>query len=276
MATAGIQITAEIAELRQLQQDIGKLFSKEDKAKILEDALKKAIEPAYQRLVQVTPVGPTGNLKRAVSKKIRTYTKDGGAVALIGFRRAATADSASAQGGTVRIGPDRARHQYWLEEGTGERYVKGPTPAKPYKRPGFSRRAFQRQGYTMTRKGKTFPVRAHTIGGHSVSGHDVVNVTGAFYYASSFKRLGPFKIVRNADGEVQTDPAYPNAFFKKSRDPIRIPPMPAGGSSGNPPLTTAWADTQPLVAEILMRELRLTLEQALSTLSSRIPGTPET
>lgn len=273
MAVAGIQITAEIAELRELQDAVGKLFSKQDKAKILGAALKKAIEPAYQRLLQTTPVGPTGNLKRAVTKKVKEYAKDGNAVGLIGFRRSGLSDSQSAQGGTVRAGPDRGFHQWWLEEGTKERFVKGPTTAKGYKRPGFTRRAFQRGDYTMTRKGKTFTVRAHTIGGHSVSAHDVENVTGAFYYASSFKRLGPFKMVRNGDGEVQTNPAYPNAFFKKSRDPIRIPPMPAGGSSGNPPLKTAWADTQPIVAEILMRELSLTLEQALSTLSSRSSGT---
>lgn len=273
MAVAGIEITGEILQLRELQQALGKLFSASDKARILEAALKKAIEPTYQRLLQTTPVGPTGNLKRAVTKKVKVYTKNGAAVGLVGFRRSGLQDSTSAQGGTVRAGPDRGFHQWWLEEGTKERYVKGPTPAKKYTRPGFNRRAFQRRGYTMTRKGKTFDVQPHTIGGHSVSGHEVANVTGAFYYASSFKRLGPFKILRNADGEVQTDPAYPNAFFKKSRNPIRIPPMPAGGQSGNPPLKTAWADTQPLVAEILMRELRLTLEQALSTLSSRSTGT---
>jgi hypothetical protein len=45
------------------------------------------------------------------------------------------------------------------------------------------------------------------------------------------------------------------------------------GGSGSPPLQTAWARTQSTVAEILQRELRLSLEQALDTLSQRSTGT---
>jgi hypothetical protein len=115
MAVAGIEITAEMAELRQLQQDIGRLFSLADKARILKAALTKAIEPAFQALKQTTPLGPTGNLRRAVAKKVIAYTKDGAAVAVLGFRRAGLSSSESAAGGTVRKGPDRAFHQWWLE-----------------------------------------------------------------------------------------------------------------------------------------------------------------
>jgi hypothetical protein len=158
MAVAGIEITAEMAELRQLQQDIGRLFSPADKARILKAALTKAIEPAFQALKQTTPLGPTGNLRRAVAKKIITYTKDGGAVAVLGFRRAGLAASESAAGGTVRSGPDRAFHQWWLEEGTQPRQIRLPSPPKAYNRPGFTRPGFERKGYTMTRNGKTFRV----------------------------------------------------------------------------------------------------------------------
>ena len=73
-------------------------------------------------------------------------------------------------------------------------------------------------------------------------------------------------------GRVVTDPPYQRAFFKKSKTPITIPAMNPGGS-GEPPLKTAWAQTQGTVAEILQRELRITIEQALSTLSSRSTGT---
>jgi hypothetical protein len=48
--------------------------------------------------------------------------------------------------------------------------------------------------------------------------------------------------------------------------------MPAGGSTGQPPLKTAWDRTQATVAEILQRELRLSLEQAISTLSQSVTG----
>jgi hypothetical protein len=251
MAVAGIEITAEMAELRQLQQDIGRLFSLDDKARILKAALTKAIEPAFLALKQTTPLGPTGNLRRAVAKKVIAYTRDGAAVAVLGFRRAGLARSESAAGGTVRSGPDRAFHQWWLEEGTQARQV-STLSNKPYGRKGHLRRV----------KGRpAVEVRPH-----------IVQKGQGGYIASSFNRLGPFKMIRTDDGRVQTEPGYPNAFFRKSKTPITIPAMNPGGS-GEPPLKTAWARTQPTVAEILQRELRLSLEQALDTLSQRSSGT---
>jgi hypothetical protein len=273
MATAGIEITAEMAELRELQQAIGRLFSPADKARILKAALEKAIEPAYQRLQQLTPIGPTGNLRRAVAKKVKTYTKSGTAVGLIGFRRAGQERSESAAGGRVQAGPDRAFHQWWLEEGTKDRVIKAPSPPKSYNRPGFTRPGFERKAYTMTRKGKTFRVSPTSVRGHAVTSH-VVNDPNSYYYASSFNSLGPFKIQKFRNGEKGfiTDPGYPNAFFRKSRSPITITAMRPGGSSGPPPLKTAWDQTQPTVAEILQRELRLSLEQAVSTLARSASG----
>ena len=164
MATAGIEITAEIAELRELQVALGRLFTPADKAKILKAALEKAIEPVFQRLKQITPVGPTGNLSRAVTKKVKSYSKNGGAVALVGFRRAAVADATSAAGGTVQKGPDRARHQYWLEEGTDDRVISTAIPPKKVSRKGFSRGAFQRRAYTMVRNGKQIACRSRSRG----------------------------------------------------------------------------------------------------------------
>ena len=240
-----------MAELRQLQQDIGRLFSLADKARILKAALTKAIEPAFQALKQTTPLGPTGNLRRAIAKKIVTYTRDGAAVAVLGFRRAGLSASESAAGGTVRAGPDRAFHQWWLEEGTQARQV-NTLSNKPYGRKGHLRRI----------KGRpAVEVRPH-----------IVQKGQGGYIASSFNRLGPFKMIRTDDGRVQSEPGYPNAFFRKSKTPITIPAMNPGGS-GEPPLKTAWERTQPTVAEILQRELRLSLEQALDTLSQRSTGT---
>ena len=252
MAVAGIEITAEIAELRQLQQDIGRLFQPADKARILKAVLTKAIEPAFQALQQTTPIGPTGNLRRAVAKKVIAYTRDGNAVAVLGFRRAGLARSESAAGGTVRSGPDRAFHQWWLEEGTQPRQVMAYSNT-PYIRKSHTRR---------NRSGTTTTVREHTVSGQNA------------YIASSFNRLGPFKMVKDPTqrDRVVTDPRYPRAFFKKSKEPITIPAMNPGGS-GDPPLKRTWSETQATVAEILQRELRLTLEQAIGTLSRTSSGT---
>ena len=49
--------------------------------------------------------------------------------------------------------------------------------------------------------------------------------------------------------------------------------MPVGGFSGRPPLETAFVQTQPRVVEILQRELRIALEDALSAVFIRGAGT---
>jgi len=177
------------------------------------------------RLREVSPVGPTGNLKRAVTSKVVEYGLDGVAVGIVGYRRAGRADSSSAAGGSVRAGPDRAFHQWWLERGTKERMVMKPAD-KPYTRLAHVRRM---------KSGKTVDVVTHEVkrqGG---------------YIASSYNRLGEFRMLktprmpRGQKGQrVQTEPGTPQAYFKKSSTPISIPAMPVGGSTGRPPLQTAF------------------------------------
>lgn len=256
MSTVGIKLTAEIAELRGLQEALGQIFTNQQKTEILKKALTLAIEPTFLRLQQLTPLGPTGNLKRAVTKKIKGYSRSGNAVGLVGYTQAGRNGAASAAGGTVRAGKDRGFHQWWLENGTKERFVTK-----------LSNTPYQRRPHTrVTRSGTVADVR-----GHQVSGQNAV-------IASSFKRLGPFVMSPTerpprggGSQRVQTDPAMPRAFFKKGKkgeSALRIEPMPVGGSTGQPPLQTAFNQTQATVAEILQRELRLTLSQALEALGT--------
>jgi hypothetical protein len=269
MATAGISLTIEQTELQELQKALGKVFTDSEKSRILKEALTKAVAPVLARLQQLAPVGPTGNLQRAASSKVVSYSRSGNAVALVGFKRAGKAKADSIEGGTVGVGPDRAFHQWWLENGTKPRQITKATPPKKYSRSGSTRNAFSRRGYQMTRNGKTFEVSPHSVSGHSVSGHDVQQVT-ASYYASSFFKRGAFKIQPSGDGSLITDQPY--SFFKKSKNPITIPAMPRGGSSGQPPLQTAWDQTSATAAEILQRELRLSLEEAIGALTRSATG----
>jgi hypothetical protein len=252
MAVGRIELTAEIEELRELQTAIGRLFSPQDKARIIKAAIEKAVEPVYQRLLQLTPVGPTGNLKRAVAKKFVSYGRSGTAVGLVGYKRAGAGGAASAAGGSVRAGPDRAFHQYWLEEGTQARQV-NTLSNKPY-----TRRAHQRK----MKSGTVAEISEHTVKGQGG------------YIASSFKRLGPFAMVKDPTqpSRVITDPPYQQAFFRKSKNPITIPAMPAGGTQGAPPLKTAWDQTRATAASILQTELRISLEEAISTLTQSSTG----
>lgn len=275
---AFIKITIDQQQLRNVVDSLDNLFQKpQERAAALGAIMRKAVKPALEKLRQVTPEGPTGNLKRAARAKVVTYARDGVAVGLIGYNRAGQGSVESAAGGSVLAGPDRAFHQWWLEDGTDERFVTKMIAPKKYTRGGFARGGFSRRAYRMTRNGKTFEVRGHQIGPHAVSGHDVENFSApGYYYASSFRRLGPFKI-QSPDGRiVQTDPPYPRAFFKKSKSPIRLPPIRPGGLSGRPPVTTAFRESQQQVAEILQRELRITLEEAISTISRTIQGTVST
>jgi hypothetical protein len=261
MAVAGIQLNINTEELRGLAANLRAFFPKADAANVLGDAIEKAIWPAYLRLREVTPVGPTGNLKRAVSYKIVKYKQSGVAVGLIGYQRAGQGDARSAAGGTVLAGPDRAFHQWWLEFGTRQRRV-GKFSNTPYQRKSptkpFTRRRRTPSGVvTETVRGKGVV--------HWVSGQNA-------YIASSFNRLGPFKFDKQEKGRVQTDPAYPRAFFKKSKTPIVIPAMPVGGEKGQPPVQTAWNQTQGQVAEYLQRELSLSLGEAWAALRFRESG----
>lgn len=259
MATAGIQISIDQSELQGLQRALGKLFQPADLAPLLEAALEKAVYPAFLRLKETTPVGPTGNLKRAATYKVKAYPRSGNAVALLGYTQAGRGVAASAQGGRVQAGPDRAFHQWWLENGLGQRTISKPAD-KPY----------TRKAHTRTMKsGKVADVRQHQV------------ARQGGYIASSFKSLGEFEILptprmprgSGSGQRVQTQPGYDKAFFKKSSQPIVIPPMPPGGTTGRPPLQTAWDQTRGDVARILQAELRISLEKALDALTYTSTGT---
>jgi hypothetical protein len=254
MAVIGITVSARFVQLDEIIANLGKAYDKKETAEKLKNALEKAVKPVVERLETVTPEGPTGNLRRAIGYKIVEYPLDGNAVAIVGFRRAGRGGSSSAAGGSVRVGPDRAFHQWWLEEGTQPRRVADKFSMTPYKRSAHQR---------VMKSGKVADVREHTVAGQGG------------YIASSYNRLGDFsfqKTPRPPRGSglphrVQTDPAYPRAFFKKSKNPIVIPAMPVGGSTGRPPLRTAFEQTQANVAEILVRELRISLEDAWNSVN---------
>lgn len=259
MAVAGIKIGVEFPELAALRQGIRALGDKKAAAELLGEALERAIFPAYLRLREVTPVGPTGNMKRAATYKVKVYPRTGGAVGLIGYTRAGAAGSSSAAGGTVEAGPDRAFHQWWLEFGTKQRVISK-----------FSNKPYQRKSptapFSRVRNGREETVRGKGVV-HWVSGQNA-------YIASSFNRLGPFKFVKGIGNRdrVQTDPPYDKAFFRKSKTPIIIAPIQPGGLEGRPPVQTAWNQTKAQVADTLTRELRISLEAAVSTLVLRSTG----
>lgn len=102
----------------------------------LKDAIEKGAEVTKIALENASPVGPTGNLRRAADIKAIAY-KSGTVVAVVGYRRAGAASTTNS-GGSVGIGPDRAFHQYWIEQGTKARSLKKGTIASNLKSFGAS------------------------------------------------------------------------------------------------------------------------------------------
>jgi hypothetical protein len=247
---AFISITVDSTDLKSKTEQLRNLFGQDGRAGLaatLEAALEKAIWPAYLRLREVTPVGPTGNLKRAVHYKTVKYPKDGTAVGLIGYRQSQR-ERGTATAGSVRIGKERGFHQWWLEFGTKEREVT-KLSNKPYQRKAHTRRM---------KSGKVANISAHQVKGQGA------------VIASSLAARGPFDI--NADGSK----SQPYAFFmkgKKGQDAIRLPGVRPGGVAGRPPVQTAFEQTKGQVAEILRRELSISIEAAISKITQSSTGT---
>lgn len=248
MALGRVELELDASEITQLRDALGKLFDNQGLARILQDALKKAIKPAERRLKQITPTGPTGNLRNAVSTKTKAYGKDGTAVGLVGYTQSTREPSTAVAGeGSVRRGKNRGFHQWWLEFGTKERIVT-KLSNRPYARRGHMRRVPGRG---------VVEVRPHEV----KAGQNAV-------IASSYKKLGP---VFNSDGSQTT-----YGFFKKGKRGeqfVKVGFTPAGGQQRLPPVRTTLQQTQPEIAAILQQELRISLERAIETLTFASTGT---
>lgn len=248
MALGRIELSLDATEIDQLRRALGNLFDNAGLARTLEAALKKALVPAEERLRQITPIGPTENLRNAVSTRTKAYQKTGNAVGLVGYRQStkepSTAFSTAAR--SVRKGKNRGFHQWWLEFGTKERTVT-KVADKPY---------IRRQHQRRMKSGVVAQINAHQVKGQGA------------VIASSFNKRGQ---VFNDDGSLQ-----PYAFFKKGKagqGAISVGATPAGGQRRIPPVRTALQQTQPQIAAILQQELRISLERAVNAIAFSSTGT---
>lgn len=226
----GIEAKVEFPELKQLQAAF-RQFRPSLAKKHMGAAIRRSLAPGVRALRTKTPRGPTGNLQRAITSKVKTYVS-GNAVGLIGFVAAGSAKSKSAAGGSVKKGKDRAFHAGFLEFGTKERVIRTS-----------SRRA-----------------------GASV--------------ASSFKTMGPFKIAKTAKRgkfagvvRVNTSPKYPKAFFRKAPrgQMLRLPEMPRGGRTGQPPVRSAYQQSVSAMRSELAVQMTQSLINAQKDLARNFP-----
>jgi hypothetical protein len=225
-------------------------------ARVIGAGLKRAAAPGEKALKGIVSQmnGPTGNLKRAIKTVVKRYPRDGAAVAIVGFVKAGTGKSTSAQGGKIKKGPDRAFHQFWLEFGTRDRMISTPA-STPYKR------AVRGQGRLRKRKLVKNQIVEKDSG---MVDMETVSQQGG-YIASSFNKLGPFLLKRSkGGGRVQTTPGYPKAFFRKSATPIHI-----RGIGAQRPVHAAFEMSKAAIAANLESEMRKALENGRKILEDQ-------
>ena len=114
------------AELKKLPTNLA--------AKHFGAALRKAVQPGLTALRQATPKGPTGNLRRSIKTKVKTYPRNGSAVGLVGYSWG---------------GDSKGYHQGFIEFGTKERKTKKGRFASSWKSSSLNNSQYVRGGFTI-------------------------------------------------------------------------------------------------------------------------------
>jgi hypothetical protein len=244
-------IKIEGPDLLAIRNEFKKL-PKNIAARVIGAGLRRAAKPGEDALKQLTPKGPTGNLRRAIKTIVKRYPRDGAAVAVVGFVKAGSGKSKSAQGGTVKKGPDRAFHQFWMEFGTKERQTSSSIASSfatlgPFKLKSNaanakrSRKALNRAKRLERRAGKQ-------------RFQDEASAAAMMRQRASGLRAAS-AMYAGAASRVQTSPAYPKAFFKKSKEMVKLAPVAAQHL-----VRTAYERSKSAIAANLTTEMQKALE----------------
>lgn len=229
----GIDIKVDFPELKQLQAAF-RGFRPSLARKHMGAAIRRSLAPGLTALRSNVTRGPTGNLARSITSKVKTY-RSGNAVGLVGFVAAGSGKTKSAGGGSVKKGKDRAFHAGFLEFGTKERIIKTS-----------SRRA----GASVASSFKTFgPFKiAKTAKRGKFAG--VVRVNTSPKYPKAFFKKAP-------RGEV-----------------LSLREMPVGGKKGQPPVKTAYRESLSSMRSALSVEMTKSLINAQKDLADKFPPKP--
>lgn len=226
----GIDIKVEFPELKQLQAAF-RGFRPSLARKHMGAAIRRSLAPGLTALRGNVSKGPTGNLARAITSKVKTY-RSGNAVGLVGFVAAGSGKNKPAGGGSVKKGKDRAFHAGFLEFGTKERIIKtssrraGASVASSFKTLGPFKIA------KVARRGKFA---------------GVVRVNTSPKYPKAFFKKAP-------RGEV-----------------LSLREMPVGGKKGQPPVKTAYRESLSSMRSALSVEMTKSLINAQKDLADKFP-----
>lgn len=218
----------DLAELRNAFRQMPQALAR----KHLGAAIRRSLKPGMDALKGNVRRGPTGNLKRAIASKVKTY-RSGNAVGLVGFVAAGSGKATSAAGGTVQKGKDRAFHAGFLEFGTKERFIQ----TESTRGGAFIASSFNRLGPFSIRK---VSKRQRATG--------VVPVKTAPPYPRAFFKKGA-KGVALSVGE-----------------------MSIGGSLGKPPIKSAYATALPAMRVAMRNEMAAAIDNAARDLMHQFTG----
>lgn len=245
-------VTMQYPDLEDLRQEFRKL-PKNLAARYMEPVMKKAIEPGLKKLRQVTPRGPSGNLRKSVRKKTKKYVKDGTAIGLIGY----------SVGGTAK-----GYHQGWLEFGTKDRKTKGRFASSLRWPEGNPRGAFQViNNYKKTKQARSAGRRADRLADRTARSF----ARGLGASSSARKAAGRIVALREkqsvlqaAGRKLRTRPGPPKAFFKTAAagEVVQLGRMRIGGSTGKPPVKTAFEGSKAEMVGIMREQMGVALELA--------------
>jgi len=226
----GMDVKVEFPELKQLQQAF-RQFRPSLARKHMGAAIRRSLQPGLKALRGNVTKGPTGNLARAITSKVKTYAS-GNAVGLVGFTAAGSGKNKSSGGGSVKKGKDRAFHAGFLEFGTKERTIKTS-----------SRRA----GASIASSFKTF---------------------GPFKIAKVAKR-GKFAGVVRVNTQPKYPKAFFKKAPRGQL--LKLPAMPIGGRKGQPPVRTAYRESLPAMRQELSVQMTQSLINAQKDLAKNFP-----
>jgi len=226
----GMDVKVEFPELKQLQQAF-RSFRPSLARKHMGAAIRRSLKPGLTALRGNVSKGPTGNLARAITSKVKTYVS-GNAVGLVGFVAAGSGKNKSAGGGSVKKGKDRAFHAGFLEFGTKERTIKT-----------FSRRAGAYVASSFRRFGPFTIAKIAKRG--KFAGVARVNTTPK-YPKAFFRKAGR--------GES-----------------LSLREMPIGGRKGQPPVKTAYRESLTAMRQELSIQMTQSLINAQKDLAQNFP-----
>lgn len=231
--SGGVDIKVEFPELQLIKKAFSQLRPSLAR-KHMGAAIRRSLAPGLAALRSKTTRGPTGNLYRAITSKVKTY-RSGNAVGLVGFVAAGSGKSKQAAGGVVRRGKDRAFHAGFLEFGTKERFI------------------------------KTSSLR----GGASIASS--FKTLGPFKIAKTARRGKFAGVVRVATAPKYPKAFFKKAPQGKS---LSLRDMPIGGKKGQPPVKSAYRESVATMRSALQVEMTKSLINAQKDLADRFPARP--